>query len=73
MSKPTNLHLEKVFPNWVWLVYLGLFALSIPWYLPAQLEMQLVLGLPFWLVACIFVIVIMAFFTIWIIHKYWKE
>lgn len=65
--------LQKVFPNWVWLFYLVFFALSIPWYLPNALSMQLILGLPLWLITSITAIFIMAVFTLWIINKYWKE
>ena len=64
---------EKVFPTWVWLIYLLLFSLSIPWYLPSKVAVDLVFGLPLWLVTCIMVIVIMALFTIWIANKYWKD
>jgi len=64
--------IEKVFPWWVWVIYAGFFALSIPWYLPPHLEMHLVLGLPFWLVSCIAAIFLMACFTLYIINKYWK-
>ncbi len=64
---------KTVFPKWIWAVYLILFVLSIPWYLPDKLEMQLVMGLPAWLVACILAICCMALFTSWIIGRYWKE
>jgi len=64
--------IEKVFPAWVWAVYLGLFVVSIPWYLPAHLEMNLVMGLPLWLISCILAVFLTACFTIFIINKYWK-
>ena len=65
--------IEKVFPTWVWMVYVALFTLSIPWYLPANIEMNLVLGLPLWLIGCILAVFLMACFTIFIINRYWKE
>lgn len=65
--------LSKTFPGWVWLVYLVLFALSIPWYLPASMSMKLIVGLPLWLLACILAIVGMAIFSIAIIQIYWIE
>lgn len=64
--------IEKVFPFWVWIVYAVLFALSIPWYLPESVEMDLVMGLPLWLIGCIFAVFAIACFTIFIINKYWK-
>ncbi len=67
------MQIKQVFPLWTWLVYIGLFAFSIPWYLPSRLAMQLVLGLPFWLISCVAAIVCMAIFTLWMIHRYWRE
>jgi len=64
---------DNVFPPWVWAVYTLLFALSIPWYLPAKLEMQLVMGLPLWLVSAIAAIFLMACFSTWVIYKFWQE
>ncbi|MEM7371169.1 MAG: hypothetical protein AAF587_21315 [Bacteroidota bacterium] len=63
----------KTFPSWVWLVFASLFALSIPWYLPPDLSMMLVAGLPLWLLSCILAIVGMAFFSLLIIRIYWEE
>ena len=64
---------KKIFPNWVWLIYLLLFSFSIPWYLPEDLTMHLAFGLPLWLVFCITAILGIALFTLWIIRKFWKE
>ncbi len=64
--------IEKVFPFWVWIVYTALFALSIPWYLPKNVEMNLVMGLPLWLISCILAVFATACFTTYIINKYWK-
>jgi hypothetical protein len=74
-SQSQDLHIEyeKVFPLWVWAIYLFLFLLSIPWYLPDQVAMQLIFGLPFWLISCIVAILLMALFSVWIISKYWKD
>ena len=71
MKKSVGYKHEKVFPSWIWAVYLGLFAFSIPWYLPANLEMELVFGLPAWLISCISFIVITAIFTAWVIQRFW--
>ncbi len=63
---------KKVFPSFIWVVYILLFAFSIPWYFPKEMEMDLFLGLPLWLIISISIIIIIALFTILVIHKYWK-
>lgn len=65
--------IKKIFPDWVWLVYLLFFIFSIPWYLPKSLEMQLVLGLPLWLISCITAVFLTSCFTLIIIYKYWTD
>ncbi|NER14148.1 hypothetical protein GWK08_11900 [Leptobacterium flavescens] len=65
--------MKKTFPSWVWITYLLLFSLSIPWYIPEKPAMMLILGLPLWVIASILSVVITAIFTVWIINKYWKE
>jgi hypothetical protein len=72
-SQDLDITYPKVFPRWVWAIYLLLFLFSIPWYLPDQLAMQIVMGLPFWLISCILAILLMALFSVWIINKYWKD
>jgi hypothetical protein len=73
MDNNKNIQIEKVFPNWVWAVYIVLFTFSIPWYFPEVLAMKLVFGLPFWLVCSILMIFLMALFTVFIIYKFWKS
>ena len=73
MHPPETLPTNRVFPIWTWVVYVALFALSIPWYLPESLAMKTVLGLPAWLVSCIGAVFGMACFTVWIISRYWQE
>ncbi len=67
------MQIDKEFPLWIWLVYLGLFALSIPWYLADSLAMQLIFGIPFWVMTSILAILLAALFTIWAVHKFWKD
>jgi len=55
------------------MVYLALFALSIPWYLPENLAMTTVLGLPTWLVSGVAAVFAMACFTVWMLSKYWTD
>lgn len=67
------MNLKPVFPAWTWLIYTILFVFSIPWYLPEKIAMDLVLGLPIWVLTCIGAIVLMAGFTVVMIHLYWVE
>ena len=59
--------------RWIWLVYVLLFALVIPWYLPEGAPLRVWLGLPHWVVISLFVSVAIAVFTAFVIHRYWEE
>ncbi len=56
---------------WIWLVYLLLFALSVPWYLPADEAPTLWLGLPYWVVLSVLAVIAIACFTAWVIQRHW--
>lgn len=56
---------------WIWLVYLLLFALSVPWYLPADAAPALWLGVPYWVVLSLAAVVAIAAFTAWCAQRYW--
>lgn len=56
----------------MWLVYLALFGLSVPWYLPAG-PLRLWLGLPHWVVLSVTSMVGVALFTVVVIHRYWPD
>ncbi len=56
---------------WIWLVYLLLFALSVPWYLPANEAPALWLGLPYWVVLSVLAVFAIACFTAWVIQRHW--
>ena len=58
--------------GWVWLVYLALFAIAIPWYWPAGYRGPLVAGIPLWAATSIASVSMMAIWTVWIIHRYWQ-
>lgn len=73
MYDPETLQTHRIFPTWTWMVYLALFALSIPWYLPESIAMRTALGLPVWLVGCIGAVLGMACFTVWVISRYWQD
>lgn len=59
-------------PRWVWLVYLILFGLSVPWYLPAG-PLRLWFGLPHWVVLSLLSMVAVAVFTTVIVRRYWPD
>lgn len=72
MEKYKN-DVERVFPARIWVIYIVLFAFSIPWYFPEGTGMWLIYGLPVWLITTIGVVVTMAIFTVWVIKTYWKD
>tara|TARA_Y100001960_G_C14560389_1_gene770487 strand:+ start:682 stop:987 length:306 start_codon:yes stop_codon:yes gene_type:complete len=59
--------------RWVWLVYLLLFAVAIPWYWPASYRGALVAGLPMWVAVTIGAIALLAGWTAIVIAKYWQD
>ena len=59
-------------PRWVWLVYLALFAASVPWYLPDG-PVPIWMGLPYWVVLSLSAVVSIAIFTLWVVRRYWRE
>lgn len=58
---------------WVWTVYALLYGLSIPWYLPPGAIPRKWLGLPRWTVVSILATLAIALFTVFVIHRYWKD
>ena len=58
---------------WVWAVYVALFALSIPWYLPADETPALWLGLPYWVVLSLLACVAIACFTAFVVARCWPD
>lgn len=61
------------FPRWVWGVYLMLFAMSVPWYIPADAPLRLWLGLPHWVVISLVATLGVAVFTAFVIHFLWPD
>ena len=59
--------------GWIWITYVGLFLLSIPWYLPRKTQPLLWLGLPYWVLISLLVTVAIALFTVFVIRRYWSE
>ena len=58
---------------WVWAVYVALFALSIPWYLPADQTPALWLGMPYWVVLSLAACVAIACFTAFVVGRCWPD
>ena len=59
--------------RWVWLVYLLLYAVTIPWYWPAGFRGPLVAGFPLWVAVSLAGVATLAGWTGWVIHRYWRE
>ena len=59
--------------GYIWIVYLLLFAVAVPWYWPADYRGPLVLGLPLWVAVSLAAIALLAAWTSWVIHRYWIE
>ena len=59
--------------GWVWLVYLVLYAVTIPWYWPAGYRGPLIVGLPLWVVVSLLGVLLLAGFSAWVIFRYWQE
>jgi hypothetical protein len=57
----------------VWLGYLVLFGLSIPWYLPSGSVPPLWLGLPYWVVISLVCCVLIAGLNVIAIYKSWPD
>ncbi len=69
MNRPASDH----FPRWIWAVYVALFALSIPWYIPEIHPLPIWLGVPYWVVICLVASLAIACFTAYVVHRYWRE
>lgn len=57
--------------TWIWLVYAGLYSLSIPWYLPPTEAPALWLGLPHWVVLSLLATTAVAGFTAYVVRCHW--
>ena len=58
---------------WIWVVYLCLFAVAVPWYQPAGGPVRLWLGLPHWVVVALAAYLAVAVFTVFVVARYWSE
>jgi glucan phosphoethanolaminetransferase (alkaline phosphatase superfamily) len=57
---------------WIWVVYLLLFSVSVPWYLPAGAPPRLWFGLPHWVVLSLAAYLSIAVFTAYVVATYWS-
>lgn len=58
---------------WVWLVYALLFGAAAPWYLPAEAATSTWLGFPAWVTLSLTATLGIAVFTVFVIHRYWRD
>ncbi len=57
----------------IWVVYLLLFVVAVPWYWPTGYRGPLVLGLPLWAAVSLGAVVLMALWTAFVIRRWWRE
>ncbi len=68
---PLKRHHDGSYLSWpIWLTYLLLFALGVPWYWPAG-DTTLWLGMPAWVVVAIGVSAVISLFTAWLLRRPW--
>ncbi|HEX9725723.1 MAG TPA: hypothetical protein VGC53_15695 [Vicinamibacteria bacterium] len=70
MSRPPR---EPVRYGWIWIVYVLLYAASVPWYLPAGTIPEIWLGLPSWALLSLLSTVGIALFTVLVIRSFWDD
>ena len=59
--------------KWIWVVYGALFGLSIPWYVPANSQMRIWLGLPHWVVLSLAAVLAAGVFTLIVVRLHWPD
>ncbi len=72
-EKPNAPQLEIHQRTWIWGVYLALFAISVPWYLPPTSNPPLWFGVPYWVVMSLIGTIGIACFTVFVITRYWPD
>ncbi len=58
---------------WIWIVYLCLFSLSVPWYHPKESSPKVWLGLPHWVVISLTAIIGVTLFTVFVVYRFWGD
>ncbi len=64
---------EPRFPVWVFVVYVLLFVFTVPWYLPRDFGASIWAGVPLWAAVSFAVTLAIAFFTVFVIRRYWPD
>ena len=59
--------------GYIWIVYVLLLAVAVPWYWPVDYRGPLVLGFPLWVAVSLAAIALLAAWTAWVINRYWIE
>ena len=59
--------------KWIWVIYVILFGVSVPWYLPESGQPLIWLGVPSWVVISLAAYVAIAAFTVVVIRRYWPD
>ena len=57
----------------VWVVYLLLFAVAIPWYWPTGYRGHPVMGFPLWAAVTVAAVLLLALWTAFVISRYWRD
>ena len=57
----------------VWVVYLLLFAVAIPWYWPTGYSGHPVMGFPLWVAVTVSAVILLALWTAFVITHYWQD
>jgi hypothetical protein len=58
--------------TWIWIVYVVLFAASVPWYIPDG-PLRTSFGLPHWVVTSLSATVCIAVFTLFVVRLVWPD
>ena len=59
--------------GWIWLVYVLLYAASVPWYLSADTRPAIWLGLPYWALLSLLATAGIALFTVLVVRSFWDD
>ena len=59
--------------KWILSIYILLFGISIPWYLPKGKTPPIWFGLPHWVVISLCATLAVAIFTVFVIRYHWDE
>ncbi len=55
------------------MVFISLFALSVPWYVPRRGLSRIWLGLPFWVGLSLLAVLAVALFAVFVIQRFWQD